>query len=181
MPVTITVKSDGVLEAISAKLSDAPAWLPDIYEIHMPLLGHAVEEVMVTLLEPHRYTGALQDSVTSDYDGGRKEVAIYPTAQRGAWDGGTILELGTRPHTPPFGPIAAWAEFRGLPAFPIWWGIVEHGTQAHPFLQRTLDDYRTQTAMDGTAGRIATDAALEIVQVGGATQASIQIDTAPLP
>lgn len=180
MPV-ITIQSDGVLEAVSAKLAAAADWLPAIYDIHLPALGRAVEEVMANVIEPNRYTGSLAESIISDYDPGLAEVAIYPTADHNGYDGGAILEEGTGPHTPPWAPIAAWAEFRGLPAFPIWWGIVEHGTAAHPFLKRTLDDARTRSAMDEAVLRIAVDAALEIATQGSATAAGFTIaaDAAP--
>lgn len=162
MPV-ITIRSDGVLERVAAKLQAAPSWFPQVYETHMPLLGRAVERIMYGLIEPNRYTGALQNSIQSEYDGSKKEVSIFPTAQRGAYDGGAILEEGTRPHTPPWAPIAAWAEFRGLEPFPVWWGIVEHGTQAHPFLERTINDYQTTQAIDTAAQNIANDSAAQVV------------------
>lgn len=158
-----TVTSDGVIEAFAAKLADAPTWMPEIYERHMPDLGGNVADVMEGVIEPNRYTGALQESIISQYDPLAQAVSIYPTVKRGTFDGGAILELGTGPiPNAPWAPIKAWADFRGIDAFPVWWGIREHGVKAHPFLQRTLDDLGTQTAMRGTAERIVADMAIEL-------------------
>ncbi len=164
-----TITSDGVLEAFGAKLDDVAEWFPEIVGRHMPLLGSALEDVMHTLLEPNRYTGALQDSITSEYDQVARAVSIYPQAQRGNFDAGALLELGTGPiPNAPWGPIKEWADFRGLPAFPVWWAIREHGVKPHPFLQRTLDDLRTQTAMEGTAFRMVSDMAIELAAAAAA-------------
>ncbi len=158
-----TLESDGVIEAFAAKLAVAPEWMPAIYERHMPDLGGNVADIMQSVIEPNRYKGDLQESIISQYDPLAQAVSIYPTVKRGAWDGGTILELGTGPiPNAPWAPIAAWADFRGIDAFPVWWGIREHGVKAHPFLQRTLDDGNTQTAMLTAATRITDDMAIEL-------------------
>lgn len=158
-----TLTSDGVIEAFAAKLAAAPEWMPAIYERHMPELGGMVAEIMQGVIEPNRYTGALQDSIVSRYDPLAQAVRIYPTAQRGQWDAGTILELGTGPIPgAPWGPIKAWADFRGVEAFPVWWSIRTVGVKPHPFLRRTLDDPGTQTAMLNTAERITADMAIEL-------------------
>lgn len=173
--MTLTIKSDGVLEAVSAKLTAAPDWFPAIYERHMPWLGAQVSEVMESVLEQNRYTGSLQSSITSVYDPTAAEVSIHPTVQRGGHDGGVILELGTGPiPNAPYGPIAAWAAFRGLPAFPVWYKIRTVGADAHPFLRRTFDDGMTGQAMQETARRIAIDGALEIVSVEGVSSISVE-------
>ena len=47
-------------------------------------------------------------------------VTISPKVMRGKWDGGLILELGTRPiPNVPWMPIKRWADFRGVPAGPV--------------------------------------------------------------
>ena len=174
--MSITVKSDGVLEQVAAKLADAPSWLPTVAERHMPWLGAQVGEVMEGVLEGNRYTGELQSSIVSEYNPTEQAVSIHPTAQRGGrGDGGVILELGTGPiPNAPYGPIAAWAAFRGLPAFPVWWKIRTVGIDAHPFLQRTFDDGATGAAMVTAAERIVTDGALEIAAAGGAQNISLE-------
>ena len=173
--MSVTIKSDGKLEAVIAKLGAAPEWFPAIYERHMPWLGSQVGEIMESALEENRYTGSLQSSIVSEYDSNAAEVSIHPTAMRGRGDGGVILELGTGPIANlPWAPIAAWAAFRGLPAFPVWWKLTTVGANPHPFLQRTFDNGMTGEAMVETSKRIATDAALEIVSVEGATSISLE-------
>ena len=140
MSLNFSLQSDGTLEQLSANLARFPEWWPAIVRTHLPPLGERVADVMRETIEPHRYTGVLSDSITSKYDDGEQAVSIYPTAKRGEYDGGLILELGTRPiPNAPWGPIKAWADFRGLPAFPVWWKIRNEGVNAYPFLQDTLD------------------------------------------
>lgn len=173
--MSISIKSDGVLEAVSAKLAAAPSWLPAIYATHLPWLGAQIAETMEGVLERNRYTGGLQGSITARYDSAATEVAIGPTAMRGAYDAGTLLEEGVgHPVAVPWAPIAAWADFRGIPAFPVWWKIRNVGIEAHPFLQPTMDDGQTQTAIEEGARRIVTDAALEAVSVEGVNAISLE-------
>jgi hypothetical protein len=173
--MTVTIKSDGVLEAVAAKLAAAPDWLPAIYERHLPWAGAQMAETMEGILEKNRYTGALQGSISVRYDSAAQEVAIGPTAMRGSHDGGTLLEEGTGPiPNAPWAPIAAWADFKGLPAFPVWWKIRTVGVDAHPFLEPTLADPASQDALLETGKRIVTDAALEIVAVEGVGGISVE-------
>lgn len=166
--MSITIKSDGVLEKVSAKLQSAAEWLPQIYDRHLPWVGAQIAETMEGVLERNRYTGSLQSSITVRYDAAAGEVAIGPTVMRGAYDGGTLLEEGTGPiPNAPFAPIAAWAEFRGLPAFPVWWKIRTVGVDAHPFLEPTINDPSSGAALEEAGKRIVTDAALEVVSVEG--------------
>ena len=140
MSLSWSVKSDGTLEQIVANLQKFPQWWPVVVREYFPPLGERVSEIMRQVVEPHRYTGALSDSITSEYNDGDQSVSIFPTAMRGQYDAGQILELGTRPiPNAPYGPIAAWADFKGLPAFPVWWKIRNEGVNAYPFLQDTLD------------------------------------------
>ncbi len=168
-----TVTSDGVIEAFAAKLADSADWMPEIYTRHMPDLGGNVADIMQGVIEPNRYKGDLQESIISQYDPLSQSVSIGPTVQRGGWDGGTILELGTGPiPNAPWAPIAAWADFRGIDAFPVWWHIREYGVKPHPFLKRTLDDGNTQTAMQTTAGQIVADMAIELAAAAAMGKAS---------
>lgn len=174
--MSLSVQSDGVLEAVSAKLAAAPDWLPQIYATHLPWVGAQVAETMEGVLEQNRYTGGLQGTITARYDAGEQEVAIGPTAYRGAHDAGTLLEEGVgHPVAVPWAPIKAWADFRGIPAFPVWYTIRTVGIQAHPFLQRTLDDGATQDAIQQGAQRIVTDAALEAVSVDGVSSIGLEV------
>lgn len=160
------IASDGVLEAFAAKMAAESEWMTRIYDAHLPDLGGAVADVMQGLIEPNRYTGELQDSIVSEYKPYPwEEVSIRPTASRGDYDAGALLELGTGPiPNAPWAPIKAWADFRGIPAWPVWHAIREVGVKPHPFLQRTADDAGTAVAMEDAAQRIILDAALAITE-----------------
>lgn len=51
---------------------------------------------------------------------------------------------GTRPHRPPFGPIALWAKRKGLPAGAVWRSIARKGTRAQKFVERTTEQVRSE-------------------------------------
>ena len=160
--MSITITSDGVLEQVSANLENYPSWMPRVVGESMEILGKVIVYRMRDQVEPNRYTGALSESISSEYDSGVMEVTISPKAERGAYDAGTILELGTAPiPNLPWAPIAAWADFRGLPAFPVWYKIMTQGVSAHPFLQGTLDN--SEQAMTAAALQIIGTAGIEIM------------------
>lgn len=133
-----------VIEKMRARLESAPQWVPQRSAKHMHTLGpRAVRRMKYAVME-NVYTGSLQESIKDEYANGGLMVTIAPTVMRGKYDGGSILEAGAKwkigiPNAP-WGPIARWAAFRGLPAFPIVYKIRTQGVSPHPFLQRTLDD-----------------------------------------
>jgi hypothetical protein len=132
----------------------------------MDTLGAIVVGEMKAAVEQHRYTGALSDSITHESADRGYEQRIHPTAMRGAYDAGTILELGTRPiPNLRWAPIRAWADFKGLPAFPVWWKIRTLGVSEHPFLQRTLD--ASGAHIMEAAQRMVMTAAEQILYGGG--------------
>lgn len=49
------------------------------------------------------------------------------------------VEEGSRPHTPPFSPIARWARRHGIPGGAVWTSIRRHGTRPHPFMEPAKD------------------------------------------
>lgn len=158
----ITIKSDGVLEKIADNIGKLPSWTPAIFRTYLPPLGNRVVKEMRDAVEENRYTGSLSDSIQSQYNDADYSVTIRPTVKRGAYDGGAILELGTKPiPNCPWMPIKKWAEFRGLPAFPIWYSIRMHGVKAHPFVRRTYDS--SENMIKETAQRIAQDEAVSIL------------------
>lgn len=154
------------LKAYATKFAQAPEWSKKFVRSNMLQLGRRVAYIMRQVVKEHRYTGSLEQSIISEYtEGALPSVAIGPTAKRGRYDAGLILERGTRPiPNLPFAPIAAWAEFRGLPAGPVWYKIKTKGVSAHPFLDRTMQRGDTQTALKHTAGRIGIDLAIEAVK-----------------
>src|SRR3990167_4555125 len=176
--MSLRFEADATLQAINANLQALPRWLPAIVRVHLDTLGTIAVDRMREMIEPHRYTGILQDSIEHHPEDGGYTQAIYPTAQRGGrWDAGALLELGTGPIPRlPWAPIKAWAEFRGIPAFPVWWKIKTQGVSPHPFLQRTLDDGQSKDAINEAAVRIITDAALEVVQDSGVSSIGLQVN-----
>lgn len=148
----IRIKSDGVLEQIAEHASNAGRWVPQEIGYHMRRLGPRAVKRMRDAVRPNRYTGALEDSIADHYSNNDLRVEIYPSAQRGRWDAGTILELGTRPiPRAPYWPIATWAFVKGAPMPGAWLKIRMRGVSAHPFLDRTmgaLDPDLSRATMD---------------------------------
>ena len=138
----IRILSDGVLEQIADHASDAPRWIPQEMGRHVRRLGPKAVRRMRDAVHPNRYTGALEDSIGDHYSNNNLRAEIYPSAQRGRWDAGVILELGTRPiPRAPYWPIAAWAFVKGAPMPGAWLKIRMRGVSAHPFLDRTMDAF----------------------------------------
>uniref|UniRef100_A0A6M3ITB9 Uncharacterized protein n=1 Tax=viral metagenome TaxID=1070528 RepID=A0A6M3ITB9_9ZZZZ len=138
---------------------------------NMTTLGRRLAYTMRRQLEPHRVTGKLAGSVEMSYDFARTTVTVGPSRKYGRWDAGLILQRGTRPiPNMPWKPIKRWAEFRGLPAFPVWYKIKTKGVSAHPFLDETLQRGDTRVALQATArrlGRTLAAYALQTVEGGG--------------
>lgn len=163
----ISIRSDGVLERFVQHLHTADDWMPRVIESGLTYLGRQIGVIMRQQVSPHRYTGELEESITSEYSAAQMQVEIGPTAKRGGGhDAGVILEMGTRPiPNLPFEPIRKWAEFRGIEAGPVWASIRENGVKAHPFLDRTLA--ASEGEIENAAKTIADMAADNIVQTAG--------------
>jgi len=132
----------GALELFKSNLAAAPTWMPQIISDRAHDLGPLAIRVMQEEVRANLYTGALIDSISADYENNDSLVTVAPRAMRGKWDAGLILEFGTRPiPNAPWKPIAAWADFKGIPAAPVVIKIRTQGVSAHPFLDRTLDDF----------------------------------------
>ena len=161
----IRITADDFIK-LGTHLSAAPSWADRFVTQNMQQLGRRIAYLMKMQTARHRFTGALEDSIQSAYDPSAQKLEIGPTAKRGSYDAGLLLQRGTRPiPNLPFGPIAKWAAFRGLPAGPIWMSIKEKGVSAHPFLEETLARGDTQVAIKHTAQRIGIDLAGAALQV----------------
>ena len=160
----LVISRDANLEKIISNLGNAPTWMPKVVKTSFEILGRMVVANMQLQTLPNRYTGSLAESIRADYNSSEMELTVGPTAQRGRWDGGLILQLGTRPiPNAPWGPIARWATFRGLPAFPIVYKIRTEGVAAHPFVHETLG--RSWPAIESAAIRIVELASKEITRL----------------
>lgn len=160
-----SVRTEGLEELVRNFLS-APQWTAQFVDANMQQLGRRIAYLMRLQVKKHRYTGALEDSIVSQYDPGAQSVEIGPTAKRGGrWDAGLLLQRGTGPIARvPFEPIRKWAEFRGLPAGPVWWKIKTRGVTAHPFLEETEGRGDVQVAVQNTAKRIGMQIAMYALQ-----------------
>lgn len=81
-----------------------------------------------------KMTGNLKRSIVSSVApiGGNPTALIVAQAKYAA-----SVEFGSKPHTPPFGPIRRYAERKGIPeaAGGIWMTIRRQGTKEHPFMR----------------------------------------------
>ncbi len=155
----ISISTDGALNDIERSLTTAPSWTPSKVQRTLKTLGPVVVRRMKEAVNANRYTGALEESIRAEYRDSGLTVEIGPTAQRGKWDAGLLLELGVPHGIPraPWAPIAAWASYRGLPAFPIWYKIRTEGIAAHPFLERTVE--AIEGDVEAATGRLLDDLA----------------------
>ena len=58
------------------------------------------------------------------------------------------MEFGTKPHWPPPGALATWAERHGIPEFLVCRAIAQHGTKPRRFLRRAMIDNRNAVVDD---------------------------------
>lgn len=123
---------------LERNLRNAPAWMLTRRRKAARQLGRLGVDAMRDMVDVNRYTGKLGSSISATYQDDGATAVISPKVMRGRWDGGLILEMGTRPiPNAPWAPIKKWANFKGLPGFPVWYKIRMHGVAAHPFLMRT--------------------------------------------
>jgi len=141
MPINhIAIKSDGVLEQVAENMQQAPSWMPKLIRKEIKRLGPRAVRSMQGFTARNYYTGALTKSVKAEYKDDGHTVQVGPTAMRGRWDAGLILEFGTRPIARcPYAPIKAWADVKGAPMPGAWLKIRTSGVSPHPFLDDTLD------------------------------------------
>ena len=152
-----SVRTEGLLELIN-RFQGAPKIAAKVTAARLDALGRRVRYLMGLTVKRNRYTGTLSDSIDYHVNMAERSVSIGPTAKRGRFDAGLLLEMGTGPiPNLPFGPIAKWAEFKGVPAGAVWWKIKTKGVTAHPFLKETLDKPATVTAIRNTAGALAQE------------------------
>jgi len=163
MWVGIRIRSDGVLEEVARSFAVAPERLNDELKLMLHRIGPRAIARMKEAVAPNRYTGALETSISADYSDTALKVVIGPTAKRGKWDAGLLLEKGVPHKIPnaPYRPIAAWAAFRGAPMPGAWLAIRLRGVKAHPFLDRTVA--ALQPDLTSEIDQLATRAARTIL------------------
>ncbi len=53
---------------------------------------------------------------------------------------GLYVEMGTRPHWPPIGPLKDWARRHHISPYAVAASIAKHGTKAQPFMKPALEN-----------------------------------------
>lgn len=156
------------LQRVKDNIAQLPRWMPAIVRTHLKTLGTVAVDTMREAVAEHRYTGSLEDSIRAQFTDNGKTLTVGPTVKRGRWDGGLILEMGTRPIPKlPWMPIKKWADFRGVPAWPIFYKIKTEGVTPHPFLDRTMK--ALEPRIDEAVRRMA-EAVAEAVVSGRGTE-----------
>lgn len=141
----------------SRNLRNAPKWMLVRRRKAARQLGRLGVDAMRDMVDVNRYTGKLGGSISATYADDGSTVAISPKVMRGKYDGGLLLEMGTRPiPNAPWQPIKRWANFKGLPAFPVWYKIRTRGVSPHPFLERTLNEIMPE--VDAVLGELLDEA-----------------------
>ena len=120
-------------------------------------LGRTVTWVMRNELEPVRYTGALERSVSTYIEASRSEVklTVGPTVPHALY-----IRYGTRPHWAPIAPLKRWAMWKlgdAKAGYAVQRSIAAHGTsrwaeklygtKANPFDERTMRRPETKLAV----------------------------------
>lgn len=142
-PFVITINADELVLAAEALLLSRDAMIAELQSGIKDHLGPRGVYLMREAIEPHRYTGALSDSIKFEQPN-PMAVEIHPTAVRGDNNprpAGRTLELGRLGPIPdlPLAPIAAWAGQRLGLTDPdrikaVWLKIRHKGVEPHPFL-----------------------------------------------
>ena len=89
--------------------------------------------------------GELKDRTPKAKTGQLHSSWMISQKENGTWVVGSpykwaeYVNTGTRPHKAPFDAIREWAEFKGLPWFPIWLAIARRGTRANPYIDRSIE------------------------------------------
>ena len=121
--------------------------LADFLEIALRQYGLELERLIIAELDRQKRNvdGGLRKSVTHQI---KHEVKRWVMMVGPGVHYAPYVELGTRPHLPPFTPIYRWVKKRGITgkatqsktnrqkaiARAIQWAIARKGTKAHPFL-----------------------------------------------
>jgi hypothetical protein len=144
------------LTVLSQKFKRLPARMTAIIYPELKQLGGALSTYMRKEMQPVKFTGELERSVSSRIIMGRGtfQVSVGPTAEHAIY-----IRFGTRPrnpdmsNAPPIDAIRRWVEYKipgADPSMPyrIQRGIVKHGTSvgslrrygtmSNPFNARTM-------------------------------------------
>ena len=163
--VSVTVNMDEIKQVIS-NFGTVKSWMPPLVDKEMIALGTKLKAIMKDQVKPRYYTGKLEGSIQSNYNSGTKTLEIGPTAKRGSYDAGLILEFGTRAKWIPYQPIKDWGQARNLDMAKIrgaWVKISQRGVSKHPFLMETMNRSDFQAALQDAATKMGVEIAAKAV------------------
>lgn len=103
-------------------------------EAGMLVEAEAKARVPVRTGNLRRSIGSIVEPIT-----GRPVSTVFASARYAPF-----VEFGTRPHTPPIGPLRRWARGKDVSAGAVWAAIRKRGTKPHPFMEPALEDKRAQ-------------------------------------
>jgi len=130
----MTVRVRIHLGAIPRRLAEDPELVPRARQAAVRAAGPYVQRVLA-LNTPSGVSGNARQAVTFE-EGPRPGEGFVGYAAPAS----TYIQFandGTRPHTPPWQPVALWAIRKGLNPGKVWWGIRRHGTKAQKFVEKT--------------------------------------------
>lgn len=122
--------------------------LDELIEKSEKLNGH-LPAILRTLLEKATFKieGIAKDIVP--HDAGLLRASINPKIDPSPipmWGKvgpslkyGLFVELGTKPHWPPIGPLKGWARRHGVSPYALQAAIAKRGTRAQPFMRPALE------------------------------------------
>ena len=164
--IQIEIDASEVINVISP-MRTAATWVPQTIHKEMRRLGKRLVPIMRDQLKPHRYTGALEESVGDEYDEGKLELVIGPDAKRGRYSAGRILQEGTGPITGvPWRPIARWAGTKGISSRGAYLAIRNKGVKAHPYLAETIRRADFGKAIEDAATAMAVELSVKAISGG---------------
>ena len=152
MEIRVTV--EGAIP-IAQRYERAPKIMEELFTSNFRTLGGHVAWVMRTHMQPKKYTGQMERSVSWEVAPRPPWVAIGPTAPHAQY----VLN-GTPPHWAPIQPLLRWAEWKlgdAKAAYKVQRKIAKFGTEGYDFLEMTMQDARFQSALVNTAGRLGMD------------------------
>ena len=150
----ILLTSKGIRELADSLAAAAIGTDSEIQKVFEDM-GPRIADLMRRALAPHRYTGELAESVTWEYKSGPRELHVGSDLTRRNYNALSLLEGGAKPNAAvPFTPIAKWAEFKGLPAGPIWMSIKTRGVEAHPIREPLMISPAFVSLLDSGAKKL---------------------------
>lgn len=119
------------LERQQQRFAQAPRVLSDMVEKNFRALGRVLSAKMRREMEPMRYTGETQNSVSSELaiTGTRWQLKVGPTGKIAS-----IMRTGSRPHWAPIEPLKRWAQWKlgdAGAAYAVQRNIAKYGTSRY--------------------------------------------------